>query len=33
MDHASLDLGLGIDSADCFLKTGQPVDTKEQDIL
>jgi hypothetical protein len=33
MDYASLDLGLGIDCADCFLKTSQSIDTKEQNIL
>lgn len=33
MDHASLDLGLRIDSADRFFKTSQPIDTKEQNIL
>ena len=33
MNHASLNLGLGINGADRFLKTSQPIDTKEQDIL
>ena len=28
MNDTPLDLGLGIDSADGFLKTGQPVDIK-----
>ena len=33
MDDTSLDLSLGLNCADGFLKTGQPVDTKEQNIL
>ena len=33
MNHKPLNLGLGIDSADGFLKTGQPIDTKNNTSL